>query len=54
MTLRVGRGIADITGEPADCELLGYGKSWQRSRGLHTRLRSRAFIGTSGEFSVAG
>ncbi|MGH3469295.1 MAG: neutral/alkaline non-lysosomal ceramidase N-terminal domain-containing protein, partial [Thermocrispum sp.] len=39
----MGRGIADITGEPADCELLGYGKSWQRSRGLHTRLRSRAF-----------
>ncbi|WP_410622804.1 neutral/alkaline non-lysosomal ceramidase N-terminal domain-containing protein [Amycolatopsis sp. cmx-8-4] len=40
----VGRGIADITGEAAGCELMGYGKSWQRSAGLHTRLRARAFV----------
>ena len=40
----VGRGIADITGEPADTGMLGYGKSWQRSDGIHLRLRSRAFV----------
>lgn len=52
MSLQVGRGIADITGEPADCELLGYGKSWQRSNGLHTRLRSRAFVFDDGQQRV--
>ncbi|TDO48315.1 neutral ceramidase [Kribbella sp. VKM Ac-2571] len=39
-----GRGIADITGEPADTGMLGYGKSRQRSDGIHLRLRSRAFV----------
>lgn len=41
---RVGRGIADITGEAAECGLLGYGKAEQQASGLHTRLRSRAFV----------
>jgi len=40
----VGRGIADITGEAAECGMLGYGKAYQRTKGLHTRLRSRAFV----------
>jgi neutral ceramidase len=40
----VGRGISDVTGEPAGCGLLGYGKADQVSKGLHTRLRTRAFI----------
>ena len=44
----VGRGVADITGEPAGCGLLGYGKSDQRSAGIHLRLRSRAFAFASG------
>ena len=44
MTYLVGRGIADITGEIAECGLLGYGKAFQRANGLHTRLRSRAFV----------
>ncbi|MEO8888812.1 MAG: neutral/alkaline non-lysosomal ceramidase N-terminal domain-containing protein, partial [Jatrophihabitantaceae bacterium] len=44
MTYLVGRGISDVTGEPADCGMLGYGKSAQRTKGLHTRLRSRAFV----------
>jgi neutral ceramidase len=39
----VGRGIADITGEAADCGMLGYGKSAQRTAGIHLRLRARAF-----------
>ncbi|MFG1913146.1 neutral/alkaline non-lysosomal ceramidase N-terminal domain-containing protein [Kribbella sp. NPDC048928] len=47
-----GRGIADITGEPADTGLLGYGKSRQRSDGIHLRLRSRAFVIAAGDRRV--
>jgi neutral ceramidase len=39
-----GRGRADITGEIVECGLLGYGKAKQQATGLHTRLRSRAFV----------
>ncbi|SDJ14864.1 neutral ceramidase [Frankineae bacterium MT45] len=41
---RVGSGRADITGEPVDCGMLGYGKRTQRSAGIHLRLNARAFI----------
>lgn len=44
MTMFVGRGIADITGEPAECGMLGYGKAEQRTTGIHLRLRARAFV----------
>lgn len=44
MSYSVGRGLADITGEAADCGMLGYGKAGQRTNGIHTRLRSRAFV----------
>lgn len=40
----VGRGIADITGEAAECGMLGYGKASQQTAGIHTRQRSRAFV----------
>jgi neutral ceramidase len=50
--MRVGRGIADITGEPADCGMLGYGKSEQRTSGIHLRLRSRAFVFEAGDQRV--
>jgi neutral ceramidase len=40
----VGRGISDVTGEAAGCGLLGYGKADQVSAGIHTRLRTRAFV----------
>ncbi|HWA66078.1 MAG TPA: neutral/alkaline ceramidase [Mycobacteriales bacterium] len=40
----VGRGISDVTGELAGCGMLGYGKADQVSAGLHTRLRTRAFV----------
>jgi neutral ceramidase len=50
--MQVGRGIADITGEPADCGMLGYGKSDQRTSGVHLRLRSRAFVFDDGERRV--
>lgn len=45
----VGRGLADITGEAAECGMLGYGKLGQQTTGLHTRLRSRAFVITDEE-----
>ncbi|HVA06650.1 MAG TPA: neutral/alkaline ceramidase, partial [Acidimicrobiales bacterium] len=44
----VGRGLADITGEVAECGMLGYGKADQQTEGLHTRQRSRAFIMAEG------
>lgn len=44
MSYVVGRGLADITGEVAECGMLGYGKAGQRTKGLHLRLRSRAFV----------
>jgi neutral ceramidase len=44
-----GRGIADITGEIAECGLLGYGLPEQRAAGLHTRLRARAFALADGD-----
>ena len=40
----VGRGLSDVTGEAAECGMLGYGKAGQQTNGLHTRLRSRAFL----------
>ncbi|MET8797624.1 neutral/alkaline ceramidase [Nocardia sp. NPDC004568] len=40
----VGRGIADITGEPAEVGMLGYGKADQQTAGIHLRLRARAFL----------
>ncbi len=44
MSFLVGRGIADVTGEPAECGMLGYGMRHQRSEGIHNRLRARAFV----------
>lgn len=44
MAYLVGRGIADVTGEPADCGMMGYGKADQKSAGIHLRLRARAFV----------
>src|SRR5947209_5450822 len=40
----VGAGIADVTGEPWNVGLMGYGMRFQRSAGIHLRQRSRAFI----------
>ncbi|MFI5717609.1 neutral/alkaline ceramidase [Nocardia sp. NPDC051750] len=40
----VGRAIADITGEPAEVGMLGYGKADQKTTGIHLRLRARAFV----------
>jgi neutral ceramidase len=43
-TYLVGRGLSDITGEAAECGMLGYGKADQQTAGIHTRQRARAFI----------
>ena len=40
----VGAGIADVTGEPWNVGLMGYGMRFQRSAGIHLRQRSRAFM----------
>lgn len=40
----VGRGLSDITGEAAECGMLGYGKADQQTAGIHTRQRNRAFV----------
>ena len=40
----VGRGIADITGPAVGMPLWGFGRPDQIGEGIHTRLRSRAFI----------
>lgn len=39
-----GEGISDITGEAAECGMLGYGKTGQRTAGIHLRPRSRVFV----------
>ena len=43
-TYLVGRGLSDITGEAAECGMLGYGRADQQTAGIHTRQRTRAFI----------
>jgi neutral ceramidase len=40
----VGRGVSDATGEVAEVGMLGYADPAQVAEGLHTRLRSRAFV----------
>ncbi|HWE68341.1 MAG TPA: neutral/alkaline ceramidase [Acidimicrobiales bacterium] len=47
-TFLVGRGLADITGEAAECGMLGYGRADQQTEGIHTRQRCRAFIMAEG------
>lgn len=40
----IGTGIYDITGPAAQVPFMGYAKSFQQGRGIHLRLRSRAFL----------
>ena len=40
----VGAGIYDITGPAADRGMVGYGDTGQTTKGIHTRLWSRAFV----------
>jgi neutral ceramidase len=43
-TLLIGSGIYDITGTPAEQGMMGYAMLDQRTSGIHTRQRSRAFV----------
>ncbi|MGE5423692.1 MAG: neutral/alkaline non-lysosomal ceramidase N-terminal domain-containing protein, partial [Ignavibacteriales bacterium] len=40
----IGTGIYDITGPAAEVIMMGYANPEQSTAGIHTRLRSRAFI----------
>lgn len=40
----VGRGLADVTGEPAEVGMMGYADLGQTGSGLHMRQRARAFV----------
>ena len=40
----IGRGIYDITGPAAETQMMGYAAGKQVTKGIHMRLRSRAFI----------
>jgi len=40
----LGRGIADVTGPALGVQMLGYSYEGQVTEGLHTRLKSRAFV----------
>jgi neutral ceramidase len=40
----IGTGIADVTGPALGSPMFGYGKPGQNTEGIHTRLKSRAFI----------
>ncbi|MEK6286331.1 MAG: neutral/alkaline non-lysosomal ceramidase N-terminal domain-containing protein [Acidobacteriota bacterium] len=41
---RIGSGIYDITGPASGLGMMGYGQVGQRTRGIHFRLWSRAFV----------
>ena len=43
-TLKVGTALSDVTGPVADINFMGYAMMQQVGRGLHFRLRSRAFV----------
>eukprot|EP01116_Phalansterium_solitarium_P012083 TRINITY_DN2805_c0_g2_i1.p1 TRINITY_DN2805_c0_g2~~TRINITY_DN2805_c0_g2_i1.p1 ORF type:complete len:550 (-),score=135.65 TRINITY_DN2805_c0_g2_i1:1298-2947(-) len=49
---QIGAGIWDITGPAAQTGMMGYAMENQATRGLHYRLRARAFIFAAGEQRV--
>ncbi|HET6908434.1 MAG TPA: neutral/alkaline non-lysosomal ceramidase N-terminal domain-containing protein [Mycobacteriales bacterium] len=40
----IGVGRADVTGDPWNVGMMGYGMRFQRTAGLHLRQRARAFV----------
>lgn len=40
----VGRGLADLTGEPGESGMMGYADFSQSTSGIHMRQRARAFV----------
>ncbi|MCX6402087.1 MAG: neutral/alkaline non-lysosomal ceramidase N-terminal domain-containing protein [Propionibacteriales bacterium] len=49
----IGRGIADVTGEPWGVGMMGYGMPDQRSNGILSRQYARAFVLDDGAQRVA-
>ncbi|HEY3447202.1 MAG TPA: neutral/alkaline non-lysosomal ceramidase N-terminal domain-containing protein [Myxococcales bacterium] len=43
-TFLVGTGVFDITGPAAEVGMMGYAQTGQKTAGIQTRLRSRAFV----------
>lgn len=43
-TMQIGRGVADITGEPWGAGMMGYGMPRQWTRGILSRQFARAFV----------
>lgn len=52
MTLKIGRAVADITGEPWGVGMMGYGMPDQWTRGILTRQFARAFVFDDGSEQV--
>lgn len=52
-TWMIGRGIADVTGEPWGVGMMGYGMPHQRTNGILTRQYARAFVLDDGTRRVA-
>ena len=52
MTLKIGRAVADITGEPWGVGMMGYGMPDQWTRGILTRQYTRAFVFDDGSEQV--
>ena len=40
----IGTGIHDITGPAAEVGMMGYSMPYQKTEGIHMRLRSRSFV----------
>lgn len=51
--LQVGRGIADITGEPWGVGMMGYGMPFQWTQGILTRQYARAFVLKNDQTQIA-
>ncbi|WP_067521349.1 neutral/alkaline non-lysosomal ceramidase N-terminal domain-containing protein [Endozoicomonas ascidiicola] len=43
-TYLIGKGMGDITGPAFGSPMWGFSKPGQNTEGIHTRLKSRAFI----------
>lgn len=48
MTLQIGRGVTDITGEPWGAGMMGYGMPQQWTNGILSRQFARAFVFADG------
>ncbi|XP_073992956.1 neutral ceramidase isoform X2 [Rhodnius prolixus] len=49
---RIGVGIADITGPPAEVAFMGYAKPDQKGQGIHTRQFARSYIVDDGKSRI--